>query len=252
MLFFVGCMLPYLAAAVFLIGMTWRTASWLARPVPFALALDPGQCGATRRAATITGELLLLKSLYRGDRRLWLWAGLMHGSLASIILGHVVGIGWAGRQFTVLGISSAASTALSRGLGVVFGLLLLVSVIALLYRRLVVRHVRTLSDPADYFDLALLVAIATTGMLMRLAPFEPDQSAVRTYLYGLLTLSPTAIPGNWIFIGHFALVSILLTYFPFSKLVHVTGGVVSRALVAAPARRSAIGPDARADAASLR
>lgn len=249
MLFFVGCVFPYLAVAVFVIGTTWRTASWMSRPVPFPLTLDRGRRGIPAQVAEISQELLLLRSLRRGDRRLWHLAGSMHAALAMILLGHGIGIAMSGQQFTPLGFSSAASTALSRSLGVLFGLLFVASALALLYRRGAVPEVRKLSDPSDYFDLALLLAIAATGLLMRLTLLEPEQAAVRAFLGGLLTLQPVPIPGPWVFIIHFVLVNVMLTYLPFSKLVHLTGGVVSRALVvtsarAHPARRRA-NPDAR-------
>ncbi len=247
-LFFAGYVLPYVAVAVFVIGMVWRTASWLRKPVPFPLALDPTKHRTSQQAAAMAKELLLFGSLYRGDRLLWCSAWLMHVSLAAIVLGHVVGIFSLGQQFAHLGVSSATSTALSQTLGVVFGLLFVVTVLALFYRRSTVPEVKRLSDPADYFDLMLLLAIAVTGLQMRLATPELDLPAVRTYLGGLLTLRPVPIPGEGMFIRHFVLVNVLLMYFPFSKLVHLTGGLVSRALLvqSGPARPSqaSLKPDA--------
>ena len=236
MLFFVGHIFPYAALVVFVMGMTWRTAGWLRRPVPFPLALDPFPAGAATRVAVLAKELLLFSSLLKGDRRLWLLAGLMHASLAAIVLGHVVGISSLGQQFTILGASPESSTAMSKTLGVLVGLLFVASVFALLRRRRTVSEVRRLSAAADYFDLTLLLAIAATGLLMRLAPVDFDLAAVRAYIGSVLVLRPTDIPDQSLFIVHFVLVGVLLVYFPFSKLVHVTGGVVSRALIGPPAR----------------
>lgn len=236
MLFFIGYVFPYMAVAVFLVGMAYRTGRWLRKPVPFQLALDPTHRGTMAPVAETAKELLLFSSLYRGDRRLWRWAWLMHVSLAAIIAGHVVGIVWVGRQFSHLGVSPVTSTALSQILGGIFGLLFVVSVVALLYRRRAIPEVKRLSDPADYFDLVLLLAIAITGLQMRLATPELEQTAVRTYLGGLLTFQPGPMPTAGMFVGHFALVNVLLMYFPFSKLVHTTGGVVSRALLVQSAR----------------
>lgn len=236
MLFFVGHVFPYIAVAVFVGGMAWRTADWLRRPVPFPLALDLGGGGVLARVAAIARELLLFDSVFRSDRRLWLWAGLMHASLAAILFGHVVGIASVGRQFTWIGVSAATSVALSAALGVLFGLVFVVSVVALLFRRRAVPEVRTLSIAADWFDLALLLAIAITGLLTRIGFTDPDLAAVRFYLGTILTLDPADLPHRWMFITHFALVCVLLTYFPFSKLVHLTGGLISRGLVAPPVR----------------
>jgi nitrate reductase gamma subunit len=252
MLFLLGCVLPYLAVAMFLIGMALRTWNWLRKPVPFQLTLFPAQHGVVSQAAAVAKELLLFQGLYRGDRRLWCWAWLMHVALAAIILGHVVGIAFVSRQFTYLGASPATSKALSLTFGVIFGLLFVLSVLALCYRRTTIPEVKRLSDPADYFDLALLLAIAVTGLHMRLTTPEVDPVAVRTYLWGLLTFRPVAIPTAWIFVSHFALVNVLLMYFPFSKLVHLTGGVVSRALLVQSAPRYPTPPGVTQDARVLR
>jgi nitrate reductase gamma subunit len=40
---------------------------------------------------------------------------------------------------------------------------------------------------------------------------------------GLLTLRPVAPPPHALFLVHFVLVSLLLIYFPFSKLLHAGG-----------------------------
>jgi len=248
---FVGNVFPYLAIAVFAGGMTWRTAYWLRKPVPYPLAVDRDQRGIAGQAGVVAAELLLFRSLYRGDRRLWRRAALMHASLAAIVIGHVVGISCSSRQFTVLGVSAATSVSMAATLGVVFGLLLTVSVLALLRRRIAVPEVRRISDPADYFDLLLLLAIAATGLMMRLLPLELDQQAVRSYLGGLLTLSPVPIPGPWPFVCHFTLVSCLLAYLPFSKLVHLSGGVVSRALLLGPPRATSSPPSPKPDCACL-
>jgi len=231
MQFFLGCVLPYLAFAVFLAGMAWRTWNWLRRPVPFAITLYPAQSRPAARVAAAAKELLLFRSLYHGDRGLWLWAWLMHFSLALIVVGHVVGLSLVGRQFCYLGASAETSTFMSGLIGTTTGLVFAVSLLALFYRRTAVPEAKRLSDPADYFALALLLAVAVTGLHMRLAWLAADQAEVRSYLAGLLTFRPVPLPREPIFVVHFTLVSVLLLYFPFSKLVHLTGAFASQALL---------------------
>lgn len=231
MFFFLGYVLPYLAVTVFLAGMAWRTWSWLRRPVPFALTLDPAQSRPAGQVAALAMELLLFRSLYHGDRGLWLWAWLMHFSLALIVIGHVVGLSWLGQQFRCLGASPETSTFISHVIGTTMGLVFAVSLVVLFYRRTAVPEVKRLSDPADYFALALLLAVAVTGLHMRLASLGVDPAEVRSYLAGLLTFRPVPLPRAPIFVAHFTLVSVLLLYFPFSKLAHLTGAFASRALV---------------------
>lgn len=231
MLFFLGHIFPYITITVFLTGMTWRVLIWLNSPVPFQLTLFPAPQTFAGRVMSIGWELISFKSLWRGDRILWLWAWLMHGSLAVIIVGHIVGIYTLTLEFTLIGLSPGASSALSAGLGITAGIVCFLSLMVLFYRRTAIDEVKRLSDPVDYFVLLLLLAIVISGMHMRLTSLNIDLTAIRSYLAGILTLHPIPIPRTWIFVSHFTLVNILLLYFPFSKLFHGAGFVVNRGML---------------------
>lgn len=231
MLFFLGQIFPYIAIILFLTGMTWRVLIWLKAPVPFQLTLFPAPQTFAGRVGAIGWEIVSFRSLWLGDPALWLWAWLMHGSLAFIIGGHIVGIYTLTRQFTLIGLSPAASSTWSAGFGIAAGILCFLSLMVLFYRRTAIAELKRLSDPVDYFDLLLLLAIVISGMHMRLTSLNIDLPAIRSYLAGILTLHPLPIPRTWIFVSHFTLVNILLLYFPFSKLVHAAGFVVNRAMV---------------------
>jgi len=233
MLFFIGQVLPFIAAAVFLVGTCLRVGGWLRVPVPFPLTLLPADSTYPDRVLAIGREILFFDSLRRGEWWLWLWALLLHISLVFIIIGHIAGIYYLTKQFTLIGFSAEASASLSAWLGTIFGMVFLVSLLALFYRRMTIPEVKRLSDPADYFDLGLLLAIVVTGMYMRLVS-DVDLPAVRAYMAGLFTLHPVPIPQNWVFISHFALVNILLLYFPFSKLIHLTSAFVNQAMMTQP------------------
>lgn len=234
MLFFVGQVLPYLAAGIFLVGMLWRVWAWLKIPVPFALTLSPMPNTMTAKAVTFGKELALFRGLWSGDRGLWLAAWLMHVSLVMVIGGHIVGIATLGNEFTSIGLTSSQSQALSGFMATVSGIGLLATLLVLLYRRTAVPEVKRLSDPADYFDLLLILAVVVSGLHMRLTTIEVNLSAIRAYMAGLITFNPIPIPGEAIFISHFFLVNLLLIYFPFSKLVHLAGSVVIRSMLTAP------------------
>lgn len=235
MLYFIGQVFPYIAVGVFVAGLVWRVLSWLKVPVPFQLTMFPAPQTTAGRIMTVGKQLSLFTSLYKSDRTLWFWAWIMHVSLAMVIVGHIVGIGYLTQQFCLIGFSPTASTALSIALGTISGLALLISLVVLFYRRTAIPEVKRLSDPADYFDLLLILTIVITGMHMRLPSVHCDLESIRAYIVGLLTFNPIPIPENSIFIAHFFFVNILLMYFPFSKLVHLVGSVVNRAmLVEAP------------------
>lgn len=235
MLYFVGQVLPYIAGAIFLIGVTYRVLGWLKVPVPFQLTVFPAPTSGAGRIAAVGTELFLFKSLYKNDRNLWLWAWLLHVSLAMVIGGHIVGITFLMNQFTFIGFTPAASQAMSAFLGTVSGLVLMVALIVLFYRRLADPEVKKLSDPADFIDLLFILTIVITGNHMRLPGAHVDLPAVKAYMGSLLTFSPTAIPADGVFIAHFVTVMLFLIYFPFSKMLHFAGFLVNRAmLVEAP------------------
>jgi nitrate reductase gamma subunit len=102
-------------------------------------------------------------------------------------------------------------------------LVLLGAVTYLLVRRLLVPGVKYISLASDYFPLFLIIGIALTGILMRYF-LRIDVAGAKELSIGLATFRPT-IPENLgsIFFVHLFLVSILLAYFPFSKLMHLGG-----------------------------
>jgi nitrate reductase gamma subunit len=106
----------------------------------------------------------------------------------------------------------------------------LVIVAALSYlflRRLFNPQVRYISLANDYFPLFLILAIAATGMLMRHI-WRVDIVSIKQLAMGLATFSPT-VPGGIgsLFYIHLFLVSVLVAYFPFSKLMHAPGVFLS-------------------------
>jgi nitrate reductase gamma subunit len=103
------------------------------------------------------------------------------------------------------------------------GLVLLAAVTYLVARRLFIRPVRYISLASDYFPLFLIFGIALTGILMRYF-IKVDITAAKELTMGLVTLRPTIPEGvGTVFYVHLFFVSVLLAYFPFSKLMHLGG-----------------------------
>jgi nitrate reductase gamma subunit len=235
MALFVSGLLPYFAFATFLIGTTVRVVGWLRTPVPFHLTLFPVRKNRTGRAVSVATEFLLCRSLFREDKLLWLWVWLFHMTLVMVAAGHVLGITFLRDQFTLVGLNASASKLLSLILGGATGFIMTVSLCALLCRRIVNANVRRLSEPNNFFELLVLLAVALTGILMYVPGFHADLPAVKAFLAGIFRLQPIPIPHNSPFVIHFLLANLLLLYFPFSHLLHSSGFFVIRAmLVEAP------------------
>jgi nitrate reductase gamma subunit len=97
----------------------------------------------------------------------------------------------------------------------------------LLVRRLTDAQTRFISLFQDYFALYLLLGLVGTGVLMRYF-VRPDIVAIKQLTLGLVTLAP-AVPAEVspLFFVHLLLLSVLVAYFPFSKLMHMAGVFLS-------------------------
>ncbi len=248
-----GVILPYAAIATFLVGFSYRVVRWANAYVPFHI---PTTCGQQKTlpwiksswiesphnkrgvAARMALEVLLFRSLFRNSRahleegpRLlyaedkWLWLGALafHWSLLIILLRHLRLFVQPAPRF-ILGMD-----ALDGYLQIGAPQLLLTDVIVvaalgyLLLRRFTNRRVHYVSLYSDYFALFLLLGIVITGILMRYF-LKVDVEAVKQLALGLVTFHPV-VPGSVgpLFFVHLTLVSLLLAYFPFSKLMHMGG-----------------------------
>ena len=252
-----GVGLPYLAVLVFLVGITARVIGWARAPVPFRI---PTTCGQQRSLPFLksspldnpsTGlgttlrmllEVLAFRSLFRNTRaelkeggRLvyssdkWLWAAALafHYSFLVVFLRHYrffaspvpVFVTWLQGLdgFFQIGVPEWYVT----------DVLLVVAVGYLLFRRLSDACLRYVSLPADYFPLALILGIGLSGVLIRYFS-KVDVEAVKNLAMGLVTFQPTLPKGiGSLFYVHLFLVSVLVAYFPFSKLVHMAGVFLS-------------------------
>jgi nitrate reductase gamma subunit len=250
-----GVALPAAAVAIFAAGVVVKVVGWARSPVPFCI---PSTCGQQKSlpwirqakidnpstpagvAARMALEVFCFRSLFRNtttalhDGRLshlstkWLWAaGLaFHYSLLVILLRHL-------RLFLdpvpgfVLAIARVDGF-FQVGLPEVYAstLLFLGAAGFLLARRLVVPALRYLSLPADWFALFLFLGIGLSGAWMRHVA-RIDLPAAKALATSLIHFSPGAVALGAVFYAHLFLVSTLLAYFPFSKLMHAGGVFLS-------------------------
>jgi len=85
-----------------------------------------------------------------------------------------------------------------------------------------VARVRYISTPSDHLMLALLLAIAVSGLAMKFVA-HTDIVAVKAFALGLLYLDWQPLPADLLLYAHLALVALLMLVFPFSKLLHAPG-----------------------------
>lgn len=254
--------LPYAAFAIFLLGFCARVLRWAWTPVPFRI---PTTCGQQKslpwiRSAKVDnpssvwgvlarmgGEILLFRSLLRNRRarlagqrlvffdsgNLWLASLAFHWALLIVLLRHLRLLIEPVPAFVNLldrldGILQLAVPHLYLS-----DVILMAALAFLLLRRFRDPAVRFISLFSDYFALLLLLAIASTGVLMRYF-VRPDVAGVKQIALGLAAFQPVSPSApSPLFVAHLVLVCALAIYLPFSKLMHMGGVFLSptRALI---------------------
>jgi nitrate reductase gamma subunit len=248
-----GVIFPYAGITIFILGIVYRVLKWSRSPVPFHIPTVAGQqkslswiksskLESPHTSLGVVGrmllEILLFRSLFRNtkgelkngsklvygsSKYLWFGAILFHWSLLIIVLRHF-------RFFTepvpyFVNVLQNVDGFLQVGVPGLF-ITDVIVVAALLYltlRRITDSKLRYISLSSDYFPLFLLLGITITGILMRYF-FREDLLAIKELVIGLFTFHPFIPAGvGVLFYIHLFLVSVLLAYFPYSKLLHMPG-----------------------------
>jgi nitrate reductase gamma subunit len=99
--------------------------------------------------------------------------------------------------------------------------------IYLFLRRVRDPQLRYISLPSDYFALFLLLGVVFSGILMRLF-LRVDLVKVKGLMVKIFSFQPVLPEGiGLLFYIHLFLVSVLIAYFPYSKLMHLAGVLLS-------------------------
>ncbi|MBI4865002.1 MAG: sulfate reduction electron transfer complex DsrMKJOP subunit DsrM [Candidatus Riflebacteria bacterium] len=254
-----GIVVPYVAILLFAYGLIKRVMGWASSPVPFCI---PTTCGQQKSLSWIESsyfdnphttvgvvgrmllEVLCFRSLFRNvqtqvrDGRVahgsdeWLWIGALafHWCFLVIVIRHL-------RFLTepvpfFVSFLEQVDGFFQVGLPVFLasGFIMLGAVTYLFARRLFSPRIRYISLPADYFPLFLIMGIACSGILLRHL-VRTDVVTVKEIALGLVTLHPAGsgllAKAHWLFFVHLTFVSVLIAYFPTSKLMHMAGVLLS-------------------------
>ena len=217
--------LLYLATLLFVVGLLYRISVYSRTPAPLKIPTTPAPVNAGGVVLRMTREVLFFESLFKAN--LWTWGlgWLFHASLVLVLLRHL-------RYFTE---PVWAWVALIQPFGVYAGITMLFGLAGLWVRRLLVERIRYISTPSDHLMLALLIVIATSGLLMKFLA-HTDVVAVKGFILGLMYFNWQPLPAHLGLYVHLFLVAMLLLVFPISKLLHAPG------LFFSPSRNQADNP----------
>ncbi len=250
-----GKIIPLVAATVFIIFFVKKLLDWSRSVVPFRI---PTTCGQQESLPWIKPnkidnpfstlgvvvrmffEVLFFRSLFRNTKCklhmengspklsyslelfLWLAALAFHYSFLTVIIRHT-------RFFmepvpSCIQFLESLDGIVQIGLPGIFlsGFVLLGSILFLLGRRIVIPQVNYISLAGDYFPLLLITCIAGSGLYMRHIA-KVDIVQIKAVVLSIFTLDFTVAHVDTAFFVHLFFVSVLLAYFPFSKLMHAGG-----------------------------
>jgi len=212
-------LLFYAAAAILAGGVAWKCWVYARTPQPLKIPIPPAP--ATRRGVVLRMlvEVTLFRALFRSNKWIWLFGWMFHVALLAVLLRHL-------RYFTE---PVWAWVDLIQPFGLYAGFAMLLGLGGLWARRLLVDRVRYISSPSDHLMLALLVAIAASGLAMKFVA-HTDIVALKAFFLGLMAFDWQGLPADPVLLLHLGLVATLMIVFPLSKLLHAPGVFFSPSL----------------------
>jgi nitrate reductase gamma subunit len=209
----------YAAGAALAGGVAWKVWRYARTPQPLKIPVPPAPTTRRGVALRMLGEVTLFRSLFRSNKWTWLFGWVFHVALLAVLLRHL-------RYFTepVWG-----WVALIQPFGVYAAFAMLAGLGGLWVRRVSVDRVRYISSPSDHLMLALLAAIAASGLAMKYLA-HTDIVALKAFFLGLIAFDWQALPPDPVLLVHLGLVAALMIVFPASKLLHAPGVFFSPSL----------------------
>jgi nitrate reductase gamma subunit len=212
-------LLFYAASAILVLGVAWKCWVYARTPQPLKIPIPPAP--TTRRGVVLRMflEVTLFRALFRSSKWTWFFGWMFHVALLLVLLRHL-------RYFTepVWG-----WVALIQPFGIYAGFAMLAGLGGLWARRFLVDRVRYISSPSDHLMLALLAAIAASGLAMKYVA-HTDIVALKAFFLGLMTFDWKELPADPALLLHLTLVAVLMIVFPVSKLLHAPGVFFSPSL----------------------
>jgi nitrate reductase gamma subunit len=205
-------LLFYAATALLVAGLARKIMQYARTPAPLKIPTTPAPVTRTGVVMRMFRELVFFESLFKSNKWIWIFGWMFHYGMFLVLARHL-------RYFTdpvwtwvdlIQPFGMYAAFAMSAGL------------LGLWVRRLVVDRVRYITALSDHLMLALLFAIAGTGLMMDYVT-HTDIVAVKAFFLGLMYFDWQPIPTDPVLLAHLGLVATLMIIFPISKLLHAPG-----------------------------
>jgi nitrate reductase gamma subunit len=212
MLTIVYAALFYIAALVFVVGVTRKIRSYARTPAPLKIPTTPAPTTAAGVRWRMAREVVLFESLFKSSKWTWIFGWLFHVALLLVVLRHL-------RYFQD---PVWLPVVLVQPFGLYAGFAMVLALAGLWARRWLVDRVRYISTPSDHLMLALLLGIGLSGLAMRFIA-HTDIVALKAFVLGLMRINLQPLPSDPALLLHLGLVAVLMLIFPISKLLHAPG-----------------------------
>jgi nitrate reductase gamma subunit len=205
-------LLFYAATALLVAGLARKIMQYAKTPAPLKIPTTPAPVTRTGVVMRMFRELVFFESLFKSNKWIWIFGWMFHYGMFLVLARHL-------RYFTdpvwtwvdlIQPFGMYAAFAMAAGL------------LGLWVRRLVVDRVRYITALSDHLMLALLFAIAGTGLMMDYVT-HTDIVGVKAFFLGLMYFDWQPIPTDPVLLAHLGLVATLMIIFPISKLLHAPG-----------------------------
>jgi len=202
----------YFATGVFVIGLAVKIRSYAKTPAPLKIATTPAPVTTGGVSFRMAREVVFFESLFKSSKWTWVFGWTFHFALLLVVLRHL-------RYFQE---PVWMPIVLIQPFGTYAGFALVAALGGLWARRWLVDRVRYISTPSDHLHLALLLAIAGSGLAMRFVA-HTDIVALKAFVLGLMRFDWQPLPADPLLLLHLSLVMLLMVVFPISKLLHAPG-----------------------------
>jgi nitrate reductase gamma subunit len=206
--------ITHAALLVFLIGITMRIWRIATMPIHVRWELYPIPHGMVEKTFYMVSEVLRLEGVRKNNRALWLWSWLFHVSLYLLI-----GLACLAFAASFSGSARDSITSLILILSLAAFACGILGTCGLIVMRLVNSRLRPMTSFGDLLNLALLLAIFLSGLAHALLQPSAANSIV-AQAGSFLWLNP-APPLHPLAFVHLCLISLFVSYMPFTRMAHM-------------------------------
>ena len=208
----VYALLFYTATVLLVGGLAYKIRQYAKTPAPLKIPTTPAPVTRSGVVLRMGREVVFFESLFKSNKWIWIFGYLFHFGMFLALARHI-------RYF-----QNPVWTwvDLIQPFGMYAGFAMAAGLLGLWARRFLVDRVRYISALSDHLMLALLVAIAATGLSMDFIA-HTDIVQLKSFFLGLMVFNWQPIPEDPLLLLHLGLVATLMIIFPISKLLHAPG-----------------------------